>query len=292
MSLDPGVVEWGATVIGAGAQVLEVEEMPDGSTQQYTITYATRNGIVRAVSRRYHDRERLTTDFAYAPGNEAAALSLLGSTQIPAPRLLAADLDGVVSGVPLLLETFVAGRAAWEQAADEVYLRAAAETLVQIHAIGLPAPSPVMAYRPYRVPEAPVERDGARGDLWVRVFEVLRGPSPTTPQGFIHRDYHPGNVLWDGSAVAVVDWTTAATGPLGIDLARMRQNLAGRHGVALADRFARLYVDAGGDPDARHPYWDLLDAADMMTAQPPTPSDEGDTLRGEDYVRAVLAELG
>lgn len=109
----------------------------------------------------------------------------------------------------------------------------------------------------------------------------------------IHRDYPPGDVLWDSERVGgVVDRATAARGPAGVDLARMRQNLAAWHGKAAADRFTERYVEAGGDPAARHPFWDLLDASDSVadTDEPGAPG-EGDVALFEDYVASVAAEL-
>jgi hypothetical protein len=64
--------------------------------------------------------------------------------------------------------------------------------------------------------------------------------------------------------VAVVDWPTAAWGPPGIDLARMRLNLVEEIDAASSEGFLRAYRSAGGDPDDRHPFWDLLDAADCL----------------------------
>ena len=67
---------------------------------------------------------------------------------------------------------------------------------------------------------------------------------------FIHRDYHPGNALAQGArVVSVVDWVTAAWGPPGIDLARMRLNLARDLDADRAERFLDAYRDAGGEPE-------------------------------------------
>ena len=89
----------------------------------------------------------------------------------------------------------------------------------------------------------------------------------------------------------VVDWATAAWGPAGIDLARVRLNLAAHHGRDVADRFVVAYVTAGGDPSARDPFWDLLDAADLLPdLSTPMWLGGGDLARFEDYVESVIAE--
>jgi aminoglycoside phosphotransferase (APT) family kinase protein len=132
-----------------------------------------------------------------------------------------------------------------------------------------------------------------RSAVWPRVIQAIAGPPPASRWCFIHRDYHPGNALSDGGGVtAVVDWATAAWGPPGIDLARMRQNLAGHLGTAVADRFTAAYVAAGGDPRARHPYWDLLDAADSIPDLDTSEAPGGGWIdRFETYVETVLGQL-
>jgi aminoglycoside phosphotransferase (APT) family kinase protein len=293
VTLGPDVLDWVVAAVGSGAQVLTIDELPPSSTEKHVVTLGTHRGIVRVVTRRYHDRERLEMDFAYAPANEVRALAIVGASSVPAPRLYAADLDGTVAGAPLLLEGWVPGAAAWEVGADDTYLAAAAEVLVRIHAITPPEPGVVMSYRPYRDPTESLVlgRGSERLEVWQRVAELLESPAPDAPRRFIHRDFHPGNALWDGGAIQVVDWATAAIGPAGIDLARMRQNLASWHGTAAADRFVSLYADAGGDPAARHPYWDLLDAADLWLDRDVEAPGDGDLGRFEHYVASVVAEM-
>jgi aminoglycoside phosphotransferase (APT) family kinase protein len=245
-------------------------------------------GERKVVVRRYHDAARLSADFAYDPVNEAAALRLTVSHGVPSPSLLAENLDGSVSGSPLLLVSFVPGSAAWRWADDPAYLEAAARALVAIHAIG--GSAPVKPYRPYHEGRRVVPSISARPHVWEQAFEALDRPPPAGVDTFIHRDYHPGNALWDGSSLHVVDWPTAGVGPAGIDLARMRQNLAAWRGPELADRFAQAYVAAGGSPDARHPYWDLSDACELIDDDPSAPG-EGDWERFEDYVARVASEM-
>src|SRR5688572_11509409 len=235
----------------------------------------------------YHDAQRLAHDPWYVPAHEALALRLLTGTPVPAPRLYATDLEATVCDVPALLESWIPGSAASRPDDIDGYLARAAEVLVRIHAVNVPSDVQLPRYAPYSPPPS------THAGLWERVADVLDVPWPAHRETFIHRDYHAGNILWDGTRVTgVVDWATAAWGPPGIDLARMRLNLASRLGTDIANRFSAAYVAAGGDPSARSPFWDLLDAADVLPdlGSPAEPLG-GDLARFEDYVGSVLAEI-
>ena len=55
---------------------------------------------------------------------------------------------------------------------------------------------------------------------------------------FLHRDFHPGNLLWtDERITGVVDWVSACAGPPEEDIGHCRANLAIRHGQDWADEF-------------------------------------------------------
>jgi aminoglycoside phosphotransferase (APT) family kinase protein len=248
------------------------------STTLHAIDLVDRDGgRHRLALRRFHNLRRLAADPWYRPANEAAVLELLAGTGVPAPRLLAADLEAAVCDVPALLITRLPGTVGSAPAKADRLLGGLADLLVQVHAVEV-GPS-AATHRPQfygtyydpavdgprRVP--PWSRDPR---MWERVLEVLEDPAPeeatagTRAVGFIHRDYHPGQVLWvDGKVSGLVDWTTGCLGPRGIDLARMRLNLAGSHGADLAERFLAAYRRASG-ADPHHPYWDLLDAGDLI----------------------------
>jgi Ser/Thr protein kinase RdoA (MazF antagonist) len=151
------------------------------------------------------------------------------------------------------------------------FLAQLAGALAAIHATdaGLAA---LHAYAPYFDPR----RDGERrppawsrdSAMWERAFALLTEPSPTSQRGFIHRDYHQGQTLWlRGRLSGVVDWTTGCQGPLGIDLARVRLNLAGDFGLDVAEGFLHAHTAVVGD-DLHEPYWDLLDVADLLLDMP------------------------
>jgi len=287
----PQVIAWIERSVGPGACVTSLEGMRAAQwfAEKQWVEVALDDGSTRPfVLRRYHNAQRLAQDPWYDPANEALALRLLAGTTVPAPQLQATDPEGAVCGVPLLLESWLPGRPELSPNDLDVYLARVAEALVAIHNVNVPLGTALARYAPYhegpRVGSPPFS---TRPGLWERVADALAGPRPASRETFIHRDYHPLNVLWDGTKVTgVVDWLTAALGPPGIDLARMRLNLIFHHEMDSADRFVDAYVAAGGDPSARNPYWDLLDAADLLLDLP----SESDLGRYEDYVESVLAE--
>jgi aminoglycoside phosphotransferase (APT) family kinase protein len=72
----------------------------------------------------------------------------------------------------------------------------------------------------------------------------------------VHRDYHPGNVLWRrGTVSGVVDWQAICTGPAVIDVAHCRVNLL-TFGAAAAGQFTALWQQAAGA--AYHPWADVV----------------------------------
>ena len=290
----PNIVAWIERAMGQGARVVGSEVMPRSSTEKHLIDVTLGDGSSRRlVLRRYHDAARLGSDPWYVPAREALALELLADTAVPAPRLHGVDVEAAVCGVPALLESWIPG--ATLQPADDLdrYLARAAEALVAIHAVNVPAGVRPPVYAPYRRGEPIVSPAfSTRPGLWERVARSLARHSPAHEPTFIHRDFHPGNILWDGVRVTgVVDWATAAWGPPGIDLARMRLNLAASHGAAIADRFTQAYVAAGGDRFAHDRHWDLLDAADTaLDIAPATPDEAREWARFEDYVERVLSE--
>src|SRR5207244_1514750 len=80
---------------------------------------------------------------------------------------------------------------------------------------------------------------------------------------FIHRDYHPGNVLFQRNEVSgVVDWPNASVGAIEVDLGHCRHNLAALHGVAAADAFLDAYYAITG-ARTHDPYYDIVTLLDV-----------------------------
>ena len=112
---------------------------------------------------------------------------------------------------------------------------------------------------------------GADAAAWAAAIDVIRRPTPPYEGRFLHRDFHPGNVLFDdvpspgttGARITgVVDWAATSWGPADLDVAHCSTNLALLHGPAWGLRFAEAYEEAGGVLAAvasERLYWQVRD---------------------------------
>jgi aminoglycoside phosphotransferase (APT) family kinase protein len=168
-------------------------------------------------------------------------------TSLPAPRLVKADPEGRDAGAPALLMTRVPGEHDWRPD-----LRQLAALLPRIHALD---PRGLPEYEAYglhtRTPPPWTTRPGT----WNQAFALFDGAPPSHETTLIHRDFHPGNVLWDrGRLTGIVDWVMACRGAPQADVGHCRWNLARTQSPEVADEFLNL---TGLD---YHPYWDVVAA--------------------------------
>ena len=177
----------------------------------------------QAVLRRYVRPDPDEPDPAAA---EARALRLAQATGVPTPALLAVDPDGTQAGVPALLMTRLPGRVDWWPSDPDRWLDAwpgccRASTAPRSR----PADSSAR-FAPYRQASYRPPAWARYPRVWERAAEISRGPAPDLPAVLLHRDFHPGNVLWrHGRVSGVVDWQGACAGPAAADVAHCRVNL-------------------------------------------------------------------
>jgi aminoglycoside phosphotransferase (APT) family kinase protein len=219
---------------------------------------------------------------------EAEALALLESTPVAAPVLVAVDVDGRECGVPAVLMTRLAGRPTDDPGELEARLRLLAEPLPVINAVAVPVGTHVRSYRPYYVDDdLRPPTWAARPALWERAIEVHQGPQPEARERLIHRDYHPGNVLWEGSRLTgVIDWANTSRGAAAADVGHCRLNLHGQFDDA-ADRFLAAWWAVSGET-GYHPYWDIVAAVGFLPSRG-GPSE--DTAAVEDFIARAVARL-
>jgi len=148
------------------------------------------------------------------------------------------------------------------------WLRTLAETLAQIHGLTVQVPYTFESWNDTTAQAMPDWWQST--SLWLEAQAQSAGPLSYEPC-FIHRDYHPVNVLWEsGRITGVVDWINACMGPRGIDVAHCRLNLALMYGSEAAEAFLHAYLTAA--PDYRHDTcWDLEDALGALPDVAPYP---------------------
>lgn len=275
----PEALHWAAGAFGSGARVRACRALAGGtSSALHSLSIEGTSGRThRLVLRRFVRLDWLAEE-PDLPQREAAALRLLADARLPTPQLVAVDPHGEAAGVPAVLMTMLPGRIEWDPPVLEVFLAKLAQLLPAIHALPVPADLGLPAYAPYRLGIRRPPRWASRPEIWLRAIETLEGPAPLHERLFIHRDYHPGNVLWRREEPSgVVDWVNAGVGSSWADVGHCRVNLAGHFGQPAAELFLDLYRDASGRSDEYHPYWDIVAAIgglDESSDTEPDPDDE------------------
>jgi aminoglycoside phosphotransferase (APT) family kinase protein len=259
--------DWLGRAVGAAHGPLVI--MPMGGSTSSSLFRVERTGAPateRYVLRVLDNREWLAAEPDLA-AHEAAALDEAQTAGLPAPRLVAYAADDVGFGAPVVLMSFITGAVELRPADFPGWLRALAAQLAAIHrcpAEGFPWRFRSWVNRVTLVTPA----WSATPRAWERAIEFWLRGTPDERTVFIHRDYHPTNVLWrEGVVSGVVDWINACRGPAGVDVAHCRTNLAGMYGPAAADEFLTAYR-AAADGFTYDPYWDLDSLLDMCLPEP------------------------
>jgi aminoglycoside phosphotransferase (APT) family kinase protein len=256
--MSDAAVLWAGDVLGRA--VLEVEPLVGGmtSTMLRLRDDAGERWVLRLIDREPWSR--------HGPGlvaRERATQQELAGTDVAAPRSVATDPEGRHAGHAAHLMSHVDGRV--EARFDGGHALASAAVLARIHAVQ-PRERP-RDYQTWAVPAKWVVPPWAtRPDLWERAFAILAGSPPAFAPTFLHRDFHPGNLLWlDDRLTGVVDWVETSTGPAALDLAHCRTNLALLHEAGAGAEFVAAYRDAAADPGDTT-YWDVMDLVAFLPA--------------------------
>ncbi|SDJ98020.1 Phosphotransferase enzyme family protein [Nocardioides sp. YR527] len=222
---------------------------------------------------------------------ESEIQRMLETTEVPAPRSLALDAMGDRCGHPAHLMSLLPGVIEPQRYDDSSLVRLAG-LVASIHEI-----APTIDVRSYQswaweakfvVPEW-----GTDPGLWEDAFALLRGEVPAYDPCFIHRDFHPRNVLWDRDEITgIVDWVETSIGPAWLDVAHCATNLAIAHGTEVADRFADAYVTRTGR--VRQSYFDVMDVVGFLPPPGKTTfiTDPAELTRLENRLATVLARCG
>ena len=243
----PLTLAWVSRHLEVGERIVRIEALHGGITAEMRrLIIGTRDGGTRAlVLRTFVDAEHATDSL----NRESGALSLLTTTAVPAPELIAVDPTAAQCEYPSLLMTHLAGQTVLDDEGLEARIPLLARQLVAIHALR-PAERP-RKYVGLTTADTVVTPKGADAAVWAAAIDVIRKSPPPYEGRFLHRDFQPGNVLFDvppsGARITgVVDWAGTSWGPADLDVAHCSTNLALLHGPAWGLRFADAYEEAGG----------------------------------------------
>ncbi|WP_121826674.1 phosphotransferase family protein [Streptomyces rapamycinicus] len=266
----PLTLAWVSRHLEVGERAVGTEALHGGSTAEMRrLTIGTRDGGTRdLVLRSFVDPFHVERAEDWLD-REAGALTLLAGTGVPAPALVAVDPAAAHCEYPSLLMTHLAGRTVLDDEGLETRVPLLARQLVAIHAV--PPGERPRGYVALTTADTVVVPKGADAAVWAAAIDVIRRPAPPYEGRFLHRDFQPGNVLFDvapsGSAGAritgVVDWAATSWGPADLDVAHCSTNLALLHGPAWGQRFAEAYEEAGGvlaAATSERLYWRVRDA--------------------------------
>jgi aminoglycoside phosphotransferase (APT) family kinase protein len=265
----PLTLAWVSRHLEVGERIVRTEALHGGITAEMRrLTIGTRDGKTRDLVLRSFVDPFYVGHAEDSLNREAGALSLLPGTGVPAPGLVAVDPTAARCEYPSLLMTHLAGRTVLDDEGLETRVPLLARQLVAIHALR-PAERP-REYVALTTADTVVTPRGADAVAWAAATDVIRRPAPPYEGRFLHRDFQPGNVLFDvppprpaGARITgVVDWAATSWGPADLDVAHCSTNLALLHGPAWGLRFAEAYEEAGGvlaAATSERLYWQVRD---------------------------------
>ncbi|MDC7335223.1 phosphotransferase family protein [Streptomyces lydicus] len=262
----PLTLAWVSRHLEVGERIVKTEALHGGITAEIRrLTIGAPDGSTRDLVLRTFVNVEHAEDWL---NREAGALTLLTGTGVPAPGLVAVDPTAAHCEYPSLLRTHLAGRTVLDDEGVETRVPLLARQLVAIHALR-PAVRP-RGYVTLTTADTVVTPKGADAAAWAAAIDVIRKPAPPYEGRFLHRDFQPGNVLFDvlpsrpadARITGVVDWAATSWGPADLDVAHCSTNLALLHGPSWGLRFSEAYEEAGGVLAAaanERLYWQVRD---------------------------------
>lgn len=266
--LDDRIILWVIRHVDKRAVVQSIEKLK-GSTSStlYRISLKVDESMRHVVVRQF-DNEDWFQEEPDLARHEAESLHLAREATVKTPEIIAYDEASHTCGVPLVLMSLLEGAVDLKPDSKSNWIDELAKTLVDIHKVE--AGHFQWEYFTYQdIQSLEVPSWSRVPAAWEKALQVVKGPRPAYQEKFIHRDFHPANVLWkDGEVSGVVDWPNACRGPAEIDLGHCRVNLAMLYDVATADAFLTAYQHTAGANFTYHVYWDLVSLVDILFGPP------------------------
>jgi aminoglycoside phosphotransferase (APT) family kinase protein len=207
-------VDWVRSAVPSAREVRVLGRFPGATTSTLHEIEVDRTDAppLRLVLRRYTD-ERVRAEEPQYPRTEAGALRILaGASDVVAPRLVAFDEHGTECDVPAVLMTRLAGRPTISPMDVRVWVAGLARALAGVQRLdGAAFEGEYGRWHDPRTAQPPAWSGCPQA--WEQLIEASRTLKPAGAETLLHRDYHPGNVLWeDGAVSGIVDWPNACRG--------------------------------------------------------------------------------
>jgi len=197
---------------------------------------------------------------------EITALRVAARGGVPAPEALWFD-EAAIFEQPTIVISYIDGEPVLQPQHSLDWADQMATALAQIHAISLTPAEQAKLWDLHDSLFLEIRESGITDrflahvlgqELWnlrkLALDRVELGQST-----FLHRDYHPGQVLWrDGRLVGVVDWQDAAFGDPASDVAYCASDLTYCGFPEAADRFVETYRSITGRDLASLPFWNAV----------------------------------
>ena len=250
---DPAALRWAVNAAAPGADVTEVRGLRDGGSPW--LVRLSRHGTERSVVLRAG-----TSQDPAALATEVAAVQLAAGHDLPAPRLLAADLDG---DPPLVLVEQLPGSSRIPPGRPSARLRTLGRTAATLHAIRL-EPSPALPRRDRPIGSvdfAALRRQHPPNPRFIEAEQRVADAPPPHPGAFVHGDLWQGNALWTGDTLnGLIDWDCAGSGSPGIDLGSLRCDAAICFGLEAAADIQQGWEEVAARSADDVAYWDVVAA--------------------------------
>lgn len=264
----PESIRWVEAIIKNPVETAGIKKLQGGtSSLVFEIPFKAKEQQENLILRLFHKKDWLAMEPDLAR-HEAGSLQQAASTPMPSPEVIAFDETGEKCGMPAVLMTKLPGDTIFQPSDMDDWLDKMAECLTRIHQ----QKAENFGYEYFSYNDAlRLEKPlwSKFQDDWMRAFYIAAGVRPRVEYCFIHRDYHPGNILWqNGEISGVVDWVNACRGPVGVDIGHCRVNLTQLYGLTAADKFLEAYIKYADDSFRYDPYWDLLSLTDTLDGPP------------------------
>ena len=291
--------QWLQHATGIPLQHLHAAKMRGATSSTLWLLRDTRDDRPRFVLRVFTERSWLEEE-SDLPRHEIAALTEARHAGINAPEPIAICEETALFGAPAVLMSHINGQVQLQPANLETWVDELARTLANLHRYR--APEFDWKFESWVEAKLLAVPDWTKiPQVWERAFEFWHSGAPEFESVFIHRDYHPLNVLWQNARISgVVDWPNACRGPALADVAHCRCNLMQVFGVEAAESFLCKYLQRS--ESAYQAFWDIDEILNFCLPRPgwyrpwsefgvPILSEETLQNRADSFLYSVMARL-